>query len=387
MLNDAVIDYCSLSRFQLHHGKARCSKSTSGCVFFSVMEERSSIVKTPLNVLAQRKSTSYRRSMRSCVEATNLRYTSGHLTALRIPRSRRTPKSRVITKQVDPDQVALLVKKEWELSYVTPLYQFRHTQLKSYSKHLSAFIVSEKQQGLAIEVGQELGFKVNFSVVLGLAETDEDAETVFIQILSRQVFSAKDDAQKVVWSGWLTCVNGDLEYLRSLPSEFVSLPLLCTRGPESLTVLVKSWFEKTFDCCFGPLGINSTNLQWLAALWIGCHPTINIQYLKLVWTLPTLPPMDVKYTIHPQDAWELWDSVRQDDTTDVSIEEVTRFIKGLQSHFFRHFRIELSAGSLMQVSTALGSSHHSGKIKIASPTYITTILQLLTECALLKMPI
>jgi hypothetical protein len=78
--------------------------------------------------------------------------------------------------------VALLVTKEWELSYVTPLYQFRHTQLKSYSKHLSSFIVSEKQQGLAIEVGQELGFKVNFSVVLGLAETDEDAETVFIQV-------------------------------------------------------------------------------------------------------------------------------------------------------------------------------------------------------------
>lgn len=74
------------------------------------------------------------------------------------------------------------MKKEWQLSYVTPLYQFRHTQLKSYSKQLSAFIVSEKQQGLAIEVGQELGFKVNFSVVLGLAETDEDAETVFIQV-------------------------------------------------------------------------------------------------------------------------------------------------------------------------------------------------------------
>lgn len=73
--------------------------------------------------------------------------------------------------------------------------------------------------------------------------------------------------------------------------------------------------------------------------------------------------MDVKYTIHPQDAWELWDSVQQDDTTDVSIEEVTRF-KGLQSHFFRHFRIELSAGSLMQFSTALVSSHHSGKIKV-----------------------
>ena len=86
------------------------------------------------------------------------------------------------------------MKKEWQLSYVTPLYQFRHTQLKSNSKQLSAFMVSEKQQGLASEVGQELGFKVNFSVVLGLAETDKDAETAIIQV---RVFP-----QNVVWSSY-----------------------------------------------------------------------------------------------------------------------------------------------------------------------------------------
>lgn len=85
-------------------------------------------------------------------------------------------------KHVDPDQVALLVKGEWRLSYVTPLHRFRYTLLKSYSKQMSAFIVSEKQQGLAVEVGPESDFKVTFSVVLGLAETDEDAETIIIQV-------------------------------------------------------------------------------------------------------------------------------------------------------------------------------------------------------------
>lgn len=83
---------------------------------------------------------------------------------------------------MDPEQLALLVKHEWKLAYVTPLYRFQHTQLKLYSKHLTAFILAEKQQGVAIEVGLEAGFKVTLSTVHGMAETEEDAETVFIQV-------------------------------------------------------------------------------------------------------------------------------------------------------------------------------------------------------------
>lgn len=78
--------------------------------------------------------------------------------------------------------MALLVKYEWKLAYVTPLYQFQHTQLKLYSRHLSAFLVAEKQQGVAVEVGLDAGFKVTISTVLGVAETEDDAETIFIQV-------------------------------------------------------------------------------------------------------------------------------------------------------------------------------------------------------------
>lgn len=78
--------------------------------------------------------------------------------------------------------MALLVKYEWKLAYVTPLYRFQHTQLKLYSRHLSAFLVTEKQQGVAVEVGLDAGFKVTISTVLGVAETEDDAETIFIQV-------------------------------------------------------------------------------------------------------------------------------------------------------------------------------------------------------------
>lgn len=110
-------------------------------------------------------------------------------------------------------------------------------------------------------------------------------------------------------------------------------------------------------------------------------------------SLPLEPPLEVTYAVHPHDAWELWRSVRrprdEDDEEEgsVSIEEVEGFIKGLQSHFYRHFRLELSAGQLTQVSTSLGSAKHGGRLKISNGSYMVTTLTLLTECALLKMPI
>lgn len=189
---------------------------------------------------------------------------------------------------------------------------------------------------------------------------------IFFQIHSKPTFGADD--LKPVWCGWLTCVNGDREYLRSLPPDFVSLPLFCSSGSEPLTALVKSWFERTFDCNFGPLFLNSTTLNWLAALWTGCHPSSNIRYLKLSWTMPTQPPLDIMYTVNPQDAWELWNSIHAENGEDdrIHVDEVLRFMNGLETHLFRHFKIYLSAGTLTKVSTFLGSAHHHGKIKVRS---------------------
>jgi len=86
-------------------------------------------------------------------------------------------------ERVNPEQLALLVKTEWQLSYVTPLHQFRHTQLKSYSRRLAAFIAAGKQQGLAVAVeNPQTTFRVSFSLVQGMTESADDAETVLIQV-------------------------------------------------------------------------------------------------------------------------------------------------------------------------------------------------------------
>ncbi|XP_029301111.1 centromere protein L isoform X2 [Cottoperca gobio] len=365
---------------------------------------QNSVTRTPLNsVVVQRrsKSKSYRLSYRSCLGATSRLCFTPALTARRLNTSRRAPKSHNITK-VNPEKLALLVKTEWQLSYVSPLYQFRHTQLKSYSRQLSAFIAAEKQQGLAVEVeGPQKTFRVSFSLVQGMAESDDDAETVLIQIHSKPLFARQDEPQRPVWSGWLTCINGNPDYLRSLPKDFICLPLFGSSGAEALTTLVKSWFQQFFDCCFGPLEISHTCLQWLMALWTNCHTESSIQHLKMIWTLPVVPPLQVTYTVNSEDAWELWSSVRKEkekenkagemakdeEENSIDIEEVTGFMQGLKSHFYRHFRLDLSAGSLDQVSTALGSAKYKGRIKISNSRYMITTLTLLTECALLKMPI
>merc|ERR1719354_1269702 len=139
--------------------------------------------------------------------------------------------------------MALLVKDKWDLSHVTPLYNFRYTELKAYAKSLSAFLLEEKQQGADLIAGGDKVFAVTFSTVPGVAKTKDDAETVFIQVNSKAMFAAAGDAPKVVWSGWLTSVCADPQYLQSLPLEFVCLPVLCSSGSESLTFLVKCWLE------------------------------------------------------------------------------------------------------------------------------------------------
>lgn len=198
------------------------------------------------------------------------------------------------------------------------------------------------------------------------------------QLHSKSLFAKQDEPQKSVWSGWLACINGKPDYLHSLSKDFVSLPLFGSSGPEVLTSLVKSWFQQMFDCCFGPLEINQTSLQWLLALWTNCHTESNIKQLKMIWNIQAVPPLHVTYTVNDDDAWELWSSTRKaaeekneggeesEEESCIDMEEVTRFMQGLKSHFYRHFRLDLSAGSLSEVSTALGSAKFSGRIKVRS---------------------
>lgn len=90
----------------------------------------------------------------------------------------------------------------------------------------------------------------------------------------------------------------------------------------------------------------------------------------MIWTLPVKPLLQVTYAVNPVDAWQLWCSVKGDppelvkENKVIDIDDVMRLMKGLKGHFYRFFTVDLSAGSLSSVSTALGSAKCSGAIKV-----------------------
>ncbi|XP_069334469.1 centromere protein L isoform X3 [Eulemur rufifrons] len=99
------------------------------------------------------------------------------------PPRRKIPQCSQLQEDVDPQKVAFLLHKQWTLYSLTPLYKFSYTHLKEYSRLLSAFIVSEKQKGLAVEVGEDFNIKVIFSPLLGMKGTQKDSEAFLVQIL------------------------------------------------------------------------------------------------------------------------------------------------------------------------------------------------------------
>ncbi|XP_072130859.1 centromere protein L [Mobula birostris] len=295
---------------------------------------------------------------------------------------RQTPARRRISRPEwpveNPEQIALLLQKQWHLYHLTPLYRFSYTMLKKYSNELSVFIASEKKKGMAVEVGIELASKAKFSMLAGLRATESDPEAVFIQITSKTPVQQSSD-EKVVWSGWLCCVDGDLGFLASLPVEFTCLPLLFANGPETVTAIVGEWLQKTFDCYISAFPISSENLTWMAAMWANCFSDCIHRVMELEWSVPPVQ-LTISLSIHPEDAKALWDSIHGDED-EITIEEVDLFMSSLHSHFYRHFGVRLAATRLVKVTTGIASAHCDGKLKLFNNKHIDHVLPFLTELA------
>ncbi|XP_069334468.1 centromere protein L isoform X2 [Eulemur rufifrons] len=278
------------------------------------------------------------------------------------PPRRKIPQCSQLQEDVDPQKVAFLLHKQWTLYSLTPLYKFSYTHLKEYSRLLSAFIVSEKQKGLAVEVGEDFNIK----------------------ILSKSQLPSENREGKVLWTGWFCCIFGD-SLLETVSEDFTCLPLFLANGAESNTAIIGTWFQKTFDCYFSPLAINAFNLSWMAAMWTACKMDHYMATTEFLWSVPCSPQsLDISYAIHPEDAKALWDSVHK-TPGEVTQEEVDLFMDCLYSHFHRHFKIHLSATRLVRVSTSVASAHTDGRIKILCHKYLIGVLAYLTELAIFQI--
>ncbi|XP_063483440.1 centromere protein L isoform X2 [Symphalangus syndactylus] len=278
------------------------------------------------------------------------------------PPRRKIPQCSQLQEDVDPQKVAFLLHKQWTLYSLTPLYKFSYSNLKEYSRLLNAFIVAEKQKGLAVEVGEDFNIK----------------------ILSKSQLPSENREGKVLWTGWFCCIFGD-SLLETVSEDFTCLPLFLANGAESNTAIIGTWFQKTFDCYFSPLAINAFNLSWMAAMWTACKMDHYVATTEFLWSVPCSPQsLDISFAIHPEDAKALWDSVHK-TPGEVTQEEVDLFMDCLYSHFHRHFKIHLSATRLVRVSTSVASAHTDGKIKILCHKYLIGVLAYLTELAIFQI--
>ncbi|NXD85639.1 CENPL protein, partial [Halcyon senegalensis] len=297
------------------------------------------------------------------------------------PSSRLLPLAPRPQGNADLQKTAFFLRKQWTLYSVTPLYKFSRAHLKGYARLLSAFIAAEKQKGLAVEIGGELGIKVALSSLPDLKGSDQDQAALLVQLSSKSPASPKSSEEKLIWSGCFCCVSED-DLSENVPEDFTCLPLFLTNGAESYTSIVGSWFQKTFDCSFRRLAISPLNLSWMAAMWTACKVDKSASAIELVFSVPGVPlPLDISYAIHPEDAKALWDTV-QKTPGEVTQEEVDLFMDCLYSHFHRHFKIHLAATKLVKVSTAIASAHCDGLIKFLQSQYLTGVLMLLTELAI-----
>ncbi|XP_044884201.1 centromere protein L isoform X2 [Mauremys mutica] len=257
------------------------------------------------------------------------------------PTRRIIPQTSLLQENADPQKIAFLLRKQWTLYSVTPMYKFSY----------------------------------------GLKGTDQDQVAILVQIASRSQLPFENAEDKVVWSGWFCCISGD-DLLESVPEDFTCLSLFLANGAESYTAIVGSWFQKTFDCYFSRLTISPLNLAWMAAMWTGCKVDSHMAATELVFSVPCIPQsLDISYAIHPEDAKALWDTV-QKTPGEVTQEEVNLFMDCLYSHFHRHFKIHLSATRLVKVSTTIASAHCDGNIKILHSKHLIGVLTLLTELAI-----
>ncbi|XP_063795749.1 centromere protein L [Pseudophryne corroboree] len=331
-------------------------------------------------------STPRSRSSRASVHQSS-KYPHGSITSarrrssLRCPSKRKILRSTPLVETLDPSKAALLLQKQWNLYSVTPMCKFSYSRLRDYSKHLSAHIVAEKQKGFAVEVGSEMSLKAMFSSLPGLKGKDSDPLAILIQISSKPQFAKVGAEDRIVWTGWFCGTYTDDEILEVLPETFTCLPLFLINGAETLTAIVGTWFQRSFDCCFGKLTINSRELTWLTAIWTGYEVHGHVRSTELVFSVPVEPHMDISYTIHPEDFKTLWNNIHK-SVDEVTVKEIDDLFQCLCSHFFRHFKIYLSAAQFVKVTTAVAAAHCDGKVKFFSKDYLIRVLGFLTELAM-----
>lgn len=285
----------------------------------------------------------------------------------------------------DTPELKDLVNKTWKVYKLSPLYNFSHrtTQLRSYARLLSAHIEAESLKGVAIGVNEnEVADKVHISTFKGLAVSDADAEAVEIILKSKP--KTGNGEPKVSLTAYLCSVGVDPETKSLMKSAFTYLPVMIVKGAVGLTGHLISWLQSQFDCHITPMSFCASDLSWVLATWAGYgREEGGTKPVELVYTVPKECEglNTITMTIQATDCKDLWDCIHDSENEEFTIEEVVRFMKSIEAHFYHHFKIYLSALALKRVGTSIAMLGTEGRLKIFLKEHIHRVLQHVTELA------
>ena len=284
-------------------------------------------------------------------------------------------------------EIKNLVGKTWRVYRISPLYDFHYTtaSFKTYAKSLSAFLEAETQAAkVAVDLVTDNAagkFRVDFKSMKQLAISESDSPAVEITISSKNS-SGKRPNTPILTA--LFCSLGNDSGHQVTGAKFTYLPVCLIRGPAALSRCFNSGMEAMFDCKISPMNFSSMDFAWFVSLWAGVALTEYTRPIELCYSLPaSVKGLNrILYNIKAKDAKAIWNCVHEKGSPLFTEKESDTFMKALETHFYHHFKVDLSRLPLSRIGTSIVLVGSKGRLKLLQPKYVKHILQQITQTAL-----
>jgi len=254
-----------------------------------------------------------------------------------------------------------MIKKTWTIYKTSPLYSFSYEEsaFAQYTTELTSFISNETSTSInlvkcafnLLPMDDRSAFN-SLSVIISLGESQEVTKTTVYIVLSSIVMHYTNITQFILFS-------------------------IFAKGPIALTLTAFQWFQIKFDCKISQMHLPS---QFLTKNIINCIENEQLsasdtRMIELTYSLPGATAnsalKSISLTIAVKALTELYNAFKN---AKIDPSEGNNFLEAIEKHFFIHFRIHLSAFTLIRVGTPLLLMGKEGRIKILDAKQLHILL-------------
>lgn len=158
---------------------------------------------------------------------------------------------------------------------------------------------------------------------------------------------------------------------------FTSLPLLLSRGPQTLVSELRQWLQSSFDCHITPHCLESDDLCLLLGQFATAEKSgRGLGGVELVYKTPPTVTQEGLSTVSVSLPYEsvvcAWERAGASDT-----ERRAGLVEVLQHHVKSQLGIKLQGMSLLRVSTPLLHAEATGRVKFPAKDPVIQVLSVL----------